>query len=141
MEDQDDRIIKLKSKDEQVFELTADAASISDLVRDSLTDAEDDDPIEILRVSSDCLQKVVEFLKHYKEENMKEIPTPLGGSSFNEVRAKNAGLYEPFYTTGTFVFCKSRESLLVLERTLLIPSHFLRVIDYGPKVVPGLCCG
>ena len=88
MEDEDDRIIKLKSKDEQVFELTADAASISDLVRDSLTDAEDDDPIEILRVSSDCLEKVVEFLKHYKEENMKEIPTPLGGSSFNEVRAK-----------------------------------------------------
>lgn len=85
MEDEDDRIIKLKSKDEQVFELTADAASISDLVRDSLTDAEDDDPIEILRVSSDCLEKVVEFLKHYKEENMKEIPTPLGGSSFNEI--------------------------------------------------------
>ena len=36
-------------------------------------------------MSSDCLEKVVEFLKHYKEEKMKDIPTPLGGSSFNEV--------------------------------------------------------
>ena len=57
---------------------------------DACTDAieiepSDDDVIEILRVSSECLQKVVEFLKHYHEEKMKEIPTPLGGSSFNEV--------------------------------------------------------
>ena len=83
MEDEN-RVIKLKSKDEQVFELPAEAAEISDLVKDSLGDS-DDDVIEILRVSSECLQKVVEFLKHYHEEKMKEIPTPLGGSSFNEV--------------------------------------------------------
>ena len=83
---EDSRIIKLKSKDEQVFELSADAAELSDLVKDSLgEDNDDNDVIEILRVSSDCLSKVVEFLKHYKEEKMKEIPTPLGGSSFNEV--------------------------------------------------------
>ena len=60
MEDQDDRMIKLKSKDEQVLELTADAASISDLVRDSLTDAKDDDPIEILRVSSDLYEDLMD---------------------------------------------------------------------------------
>jgi hypothetical protein len=83
--DDDDRIIKLKSKDEQVFELPADAAQISDLVKDSLGDSEDE-IIEILRVGSECLEKVVAFLVHYKEEKMKEIPTPLGGSSFNEVR-------------------------------------------------------
>jgi hypothetical protein len=83
MED-DDRVITLKSKDEKVFQLPADAAQISDLVKDSLGDS-DDEVIEILRVSSDCLEKVVEFLQHYKEEKMKEIPTPLGGSSFNEV--------------------------------------------------------
>ena len=54
-------------------------------------DDEDDDDkkpleIEITRVKGPCLAKVVDFMKHYKGEKMKTIPTPLGGSSFNEVR-------------------------------------------------------
>ena len=87
MEDiEDDRNITLKSKDGKEFVLPADAAQISELVKESLSDSEEEIVVEILRVSSDCLEKVVDFLKHYKEEKMKDIPTPLGGSSFNEVR-------------------------------------------------------
>ena len=86
MEDEGNAIIRLKSKDDQVFEITERAASISELISDS--PREDDDEvteIEIARVNSDCLRKVVEYMKHYDEEKMKEIPTPLGGSTFNEV--------------------------------------------------------
>ena len=88
MED-DDRVIKLRSKDDQVFEVSEKAAEISDLVKDSLGDSEDDQVVDVLRVSSDCLAKVVEFMKHYEIEKMKEIPTPLGGSLFHEVRKKD----------------------------------------------------
>jgi S-phase kinase-associated protein 1 len=87
MEDEDDnRLIRLISKDEKVFEITERAANISELVKDSPKEEDDEvTEISIMRVNSDCLEKVVEFMKHYDEEKMKEIPTPLGGSSFNEV--------------------------------------------------------
>jgi len=81
-------IIRLKSRDGQIFELSERAASISDLIRDATEGNEDVDepePIEISRVSTECLDMVVRFLTHYAEEKMKDIPTPLGGSTFNEV--------------------------------------------------------
>jgi len=93
-------MIKLRSMaDEdgntQVFDISMEAAQISDLIRDASGDPEDDDDdddddkvpleIEISRVKGPCLAKVVDFMKHHHVEKMKEIPTPLGGSSFNEV--------------------------------------------------------
>ena len=99
-----DTMIKLTSMadengETQVFEISKAAAQISDFIRDAAgEDAEDDDdadaddakPIEIgvERVKGPCLAKVVDFMKHHHEEAMKEIPTPLGGSSFNEVSNK-----------------------------------------------------
>jgi len=94
----DDTMIKLKSaQDEngetQVFEISLGAARLSDLVIDAAGDDDGDDDddnkkqleIEVTRVKGPCLAKVVDFMKHHHEENMKAIPTPLGGSSFNEV--------------------------------------------------------
>jgi len=97
----DDTMIKLKSAVDEngefkVFEISLAAARMSDLVSDAAGDyeADDDDEddddkkpleIEITRVKGPCLAKVVDFMKHYKGEKMKTIPTPLGGSSFNEV--------------------------------------------------------
>lgn len=97
----DNTMIKLLSmKDEsgnpQVFEISMAAARISEFIRDAYGDAgdrEDDDDdddsnpveIEVPRVRGPCLKKVVDFMKHHHEEAMKEIPTPLGGSNFNEV--------------------------------------------------------
>ena len=82
----------------QVFEISKAAAQISDFIRDAAgedDDAEDDDDdanatsieIGVERVKGPCLAKVVDFMKHYHEEKMKEIPTPLGESSsgFDEV--------------------------------------------------------
>ena len=42
-------------------------------------------PIELLRVGKRCLEKVVDFLKHYHDEPLHDIPTPLQGSTFEEV--------------------------------------------------------
>lgn len=90
MANEDDRVIRLKgSETECEFEITVRAAQLSELVRNSLDDDGDDDTdpvIDLLgRVSTDTLEKTVEFMKHYDEERMNDIPTPLGGSSFNEI--------------------------------------------------------
>ena len=75
--------------DQRIFEVPFAAAKISDLIRDAAGDEEQEGElpmeIEITRVKGDCLEKVVDFMKHYHQEKMKEIPTPLGGSTFNEV--------------------------------------------------------
>ena len=102
-----DIMIKLISAEDdstgesQVFEISLAAAGLSVLVVDAAGDVEDDDddddddddnarnkpPLEIniSRVKGPCLAKVVDFMNHHHTDKMKAIPTPLGGSSFNEV--------------------------------------------------------
>lgn len=93
MTDEANGIIRLRSSDGKVFELTESAAEISELLKDSPREEDDEvTEIDIVRVASPCLEKVVEFMKHYDEEKMKEIPTPLGGSTFNEVGSNSLSL-------------------------------------------------
>ena len=102
-----DIMIKLISAEDdstgesQVFEISLAAAGLSVLVVDAAGDVEDEDeddddndnarndkpPLEIniSRVKGPCLAKVVDFMNHHHTDKMKAIPTPLGGSSFNEV--------------------------------------------------------
>ncbi|MGK3745329.1 MAG: hypothetical protein ACI90V_012190 [Bacillariaceae sp.] len=103
---ENDTMIKLKSApdegtgESQIFEISLAAAGLSDLVVDAAGDVEEDDDddddddnaknkppleIDISRVKGPCLAKVVDFMKHHHTDKMKAIPTPLGGSSFNEV--------------------------------------------------------
>ena len=79
-------IVKLRSRDDVVFEVNEGASKISELLCDTPRESDEVTEILIARVASGCLEKVVAFMQHYEEEPMKEIPTPLGGSSFNEVR-------------------------------------------------------
>ena len=82
-------IIKLRSSDGKVFELSESAAKISELLSDSpREDDEEITEIDVVRVEGATLEKVVEFMKHFDQETMKEIPTPLGGTSFNQVSEK-----------------------------------------------------
>ena len=93
MTEEGNGIIRLRSSDGKVFELTESAAEISELLKDSPREEDDEvTEIDIVRVASPCLEKVVEFMKHYDEEKMKEIPTPLGGSTFNEARPNSSAL-------------------------------------------------
>lgn len=89
MADEDNRVIRLKGAEtEREFMITARAAQLSELVRNSLDDGDDDSDsvIDLLgRVSTDTLAKIVEFMNHYDEERMNDIPTPLPGISFNEI--------------------------------------------------------
>ena len=87
MEDEDEnKKIELRSKDGVSFTIPEKAAKVSVLLMDMPREEDGDTTsIDIARVNSECLGKVVDFMNHYAEEEMKEIPTPLGGSSFEEV--------------------------------------------------------
>jgi len=80
--------VKLRAVDSQrIFEISYKAARNSELVKE-FTDAASPDGstfIELTRVYEPTLEKVVEFLTHYMDEPMNEIPSPLGASSFNEI--------------------------------------------------------
>ena len=81
--------IKLVSNDDKEFVLPTATARLSKIVDNAFDDEEDNvtppETFDILRVRGECLEKVVEFLKHYVEEPMREIPMPLGGSTMDEV--------------------------------------------------------
>lgn len=92
----DGRTVKLRSKDGDEFELSAKAAKQSALIKTSI-ECEDDEEeeedheecIDIIKVGSSCLEKVVEFLKHHSEEPMDAIETPLSGNTLDEVVKQN----------------------------------------------------
>jgi hypothetical protein len=64
------------------------AAKLSQLVSDATEKFDDQDTtpdVEILKVESECLKKVVEFLEHYDKEPLDEIKTPLNDNTFEGV--------------------------------------------------------
>eukprot|EP00566_Odontella_aurita_P026471 CAMPEP_0113542190 /NCGR_PEP_ID=MMETSP0015_2-20120614/9465_1 /TAXON_ID=2838 /ORGANISM="Odontella" /LENGTH=177 /DNA_ID=CAMNT_0000442211 /DNA_START=308 /DNA_END=838 /DNA_ORIENTATION=- /assembly_acc=CAM_ASM_000160 len=89
----DERVVKLRSKDGDEFELSAKAAKLSALIKTSIEcdeedeDEDDQEPIvvDMLKVESSCLEKVVEFLEHHSEDPMDAIETPLNGNTLDEV--------------------------------------------------------
>lgn len=63
-------------------------AKLSQLVSDATEKFEDCDttpPVEILKVESECLAKVIDFLMHYQQDPLEEIKTPLSDNTFNGV--------------------------------------------------------
>ena len=102
----DNREVTLIGGDGTEFTLPFRAAIQSELVKDTFSNVvqdvieeEDDDddedandqpaalePMELKRVCSATLEKIVEFLKHHYEEPIDEIPHPLPANSFEEVR-------------------------------------------------------
>mmetsp|Transcript_5758 Transcript_5758/g.7561 ORF Transcript_5758/g.7561 Transcript_5758/m.7561 type:complete len:187 (-) Transcript_5758:147-707(-) len=92
-------MVTLVSLDDHKFTLPEKAAALSEMVSHALNlsdDAEEDEAeenedgdaapktVELLKVTSRCLEKVVEFMKHHYEEKMNEIPMPLPGNNFDE---------------------------------------------------------
>lgn len=82
--------IKLISRSGDSFELPYAAAILSQTVKDAQSCEDDEenenpDDVEIVKVESRCLEKVVEFLVHHLEEPLAEIKTPLEDNTFDGV--------------------------------------------------------
>lgn len=91
-----DHIIKLTSKDGDAYEVPIKVAKMSKLVVETLggddafdDDGEDDEPeateVPLPNVSSPVLEKVIAYCKHYQEEEMTPIQTPLKSSKLEEL--------------------------------------------------------
>jgi len=106
MSDSDDEIVILRSRDGKEFTISADAARLSTVVEEAYNDDGTVDVVDVLRVSNDTLEQVVEFLKHHRKDEMNEIPTPLNGTSFGEI------VTQPWYRI--FVEGKDRETVFNL---------------------------
>jgi len=60
-------IIKLQSQDNQLFELSIKAATMSETVKNLLEDVDTADAIPLPNVTGKILAKVVEYVKHHAE--------------------------------------------------------------------------
>ena len=95
----DEDIVILRSKDGREYQLSADAANLSDFVKEAFSDGDGTVEVDVLRVNSDTLVEVVKYLNHYQEEAMDDIPTPLNGNSFLEIVTQ--GWYRNFFADKT----------------------------------------
>ena len=69
--------IKLKSIDNQIFEVPVDICYKAKLISNIVDQASDDDSIIFLRqINGKFLKKILDYLEHYKDFDPKEIPKP-----------------------------------------------------------------
>ena len=67
-----------KSEDEQKFEVEVESLKLSKFLNDLIIDFPDEnDEITINEVNGKNLKLITDFLNHYKDGNIKEIPKPL----------------------------------------------------------------
>ena len=87
-------IISKVSNDCQQFNITIKEAKISKLIREIIEEEEEDDDsdcedemktINIIKVSGDVLQYIVEYAKYYVIEAMDEIESPLKSVKVDEI--------------------------------------------------------
>mmetsp|Transcript_22235 Transcript_22235/g.45007 ORF Transcript_22235/g.45007 Transcript_22235/m.45007 type:complete len:172 (-) Transcript_22235:314-829(-) len=150
----DSRTVKLISREGDAYELPAEAAKLSKLVKDAIDCENDDDDEEgvgevvIAKVKSDCLRKVVEFLKHYAEDPMTEIESPLKGETIleivqeewyrNFIEVDQPLLFE-LVTAGNFMDIKPLLDLACLKVSVLLMgknAEEIRVMLNLPKMTP-----
>lgn len=81
------------SKEGEIYEVPRKVAIMSQLVKETLGDGEDEDgddvdgipDIPLPNVSADVLGKVIEYCKHYQEDEMHPIQTPLKSCKLDEL--------------------------------------------------------
>ena len=84
----EDKEIKLKSNDEQVFTIKEKAVNRSNLVKGILADYEDNTEVPLPDVNGKTLKRVVDYLTHYENSEPKPIPKPLKNSHIDEILDK-----------------------------------------------------
>ena len=71
------KIVKLKSKDNQIYEVSIDFLEKAKLISGIVEDSSDEDDTIFLREIDDInLIRIIDYLVHYKKEEPKEIPKP-----------------------------------------------------------------
>ena len=69
--------VKLKSSDGKIFEVPIDILQKSKLFNDiNQNDEDEENEIELKEVDGKNLERIIEYLKHYKDIEPKEIPKP-----------------------------------------------------------------
>mmetsp|Transcript_30582 Transcript_30582/g.34886 ORF Transcript_30582/g.34886 Transcript_30582/m.34886 type:complete len:168 (+) Transcript_30582:109-612(+) len=111
----DDEIVTLRSRDGKEFKISGNAARLSTVVEEAYNDDGTVDVVDVLRVSNDTLEQVVEFLQYHKDCAMNEIPTPLNGTSFTEI------VSQQWYRS--FVESKDRDTVF----NLLTAANYLGI--------------
>ena len=77
MNDNNSNIIKLKSSDGKIFEIEENCLKRANFFKELNNILNPDEEINIKDVKSNTLIKIIEYLKHYQNEEPKEIPKPL----------------------------------------------------------------
>jgi len=83
-----ERQVHLISQEGEQFEVSVDIATMSVLVETMFNPEQPEDEVQKIplpNVKTSILAKVIEFLTHYKEEEMTKIEKPLKSSNMNEV--------------------------------------------------------
>jgi len=86
----DSLTVKLESREGDSFEVPVKVARLSTMI-DEMFDEDDDmedKKVPLPNVSSEVLRKVIEFGKHYQEEQMTPIQTPLKSSNIDDLVQK-----------------------------------------------------
>ena len=83
MEDQEE-IIKVRTKDGEIVELTKKAAMLVDPLKSMILNFEDYSQLDLNDVNGKSLTKIKDYLEHYKSEEPKEIQKPLKSADFKE---------------------------------------------------------
>jgi S-phase kinase-associated protein 1 len=79
-----------ESREGECFEVPIKVARLSQMIDEMFDEDEDmdDKKVPLPNVSSDVLRKVIEFGKHYQEEQMTPIQTPLKSSNIDDLVQK-----------------------------------------------------
>ena len=83
MEDQKE-LVKLKSEDGVIVELSRKAAMRSELIKTTMENYPDFDVLDVKKVNGDSLSKIKEYLEHYESIEPKAIPQPMRNADFKE---------------------------------------------------------
>mmetsp|Transcript_31006 Transcript_31006/g.30668 ORF Transcript_31006/g.30668 Transcript_31006/m.30668 type:complete len:166 (+) Transcript_31006:30-527(+) len=76
--------LKLKSKEDQIFEVEVGTALQSQLIKSVVEDSGTEEEIPLPNVRGPILEKVIEYLCHYKDSPALEIEKPLKADAIDE---------------------------------------------------------
>ena len=85
MNDSNSNIIKLKSSDGKVFEIEENCLKRANFFNELRNILNPDEEINIKDVDSITLIKIIEYLKHYQNEEPPEIPKPLPSPDLKQI--------------------------------------------------------